>query len=105
MLNNISTLPNRSTYPNPFWVVGISIDGNKGQVNVHPQALEKSGYNYAIDHAIDMAKAVYPKSRIEFLFIGNNGVIFYVDWDFFFYLPPYRVQFLSVNPFQKHWQE
>tara|TARA_E500000178_G_scaffold341258_1_gene384981 strand:- start:575 stop:736 length:162 start_codon:yes stop_codon:yes gene_type:complete len=50
-------------------VVGISIDGNKGQVNVHPQALEKSGYNYAIDHAIDMARAVYPKARIEFTFI------------------------------------
>jgi hypothetical protein len=45
------------------------LGGGYIQVNVHPQALEKSGYNYAIDHAIDMARAVYPKARIEFLFI------------------------------------
>ena len=52
-----------------YWEVGIKIGAESGQVTVHPQALAESNYSNAIEHALEMATALYPKHRIEFEYI------------------------------------
>lgn len=52
-----------------YWEVGIKIDDEAGQVTVHPQALEQSKWGNAMEHALEMATALYPNNRIEFLYI------------------------------------
>tara|TARA_R110002073_G_scaffold130270_1_gene276944 strand:- start:6 stop:188 length:183 start_codon:yes stop_codon:yes gene_type:complete len=53
----------------PYWQVGLKIGAESGQLNVHSDALEQSCYNNAIDHAIEMARAMHPTERIEFLYV------------------------------------
>ena len=53
----------------PYWQVGLKIGAESGQLNVHSDALEKSCYSNAIDHAIEMARAMHPTERIEFLYV------------------------------------
>ena len=48
-----------------YWEIGISIDGVSGVYNVHPQPLEQSIWNHAVEHAMDMAQALYPNSCVE----------------------------------------
>ena len=52
-----------------FWQVGLTIDGVGGVYNVHPAALEKSVWNNAVEHVMDMAQALYPNSHIELDFV------------------------------------
>tara|TARA_A100000172_G_scaffold31088_1_gene18502 strand:+ start:201 stop:395 length:195 start_codon:yes stop_codon:yes gene_type:complete len=52
-----------------YWQVGVKIDSEAGQVNVHPAALEQSRWDNAMEHALEMAQALYPNKRIEFLYI------------------------------------
>ena len=49
-----------------YWVVGIKIGAEGGHVNVHPAALEQSKWSNAVEHAIELARAMYPNERIEF---------------------------------------
>jgi len=53
----------------PYWQVGLKIGSESGQLNVHSDALEQSCYGNAIDHAIEMARAMHPTERIEFLYV------------------------------------
>ena len=48
-----------------YWVVGIKIGAESGQVTVHPAALQESAWDNAVEHVMDMAAALYPKQRIE----------------------------------------
>jgi hypothetical protein len=68
-MSNLYTMPIKDSFPLPYWVVGISIDEEKSSVNVHPQSLREDDYADAIEHAMDTAKALYPNSNIEFLYI------------------------------------
>ena len=52
-----------------YWQVGVKIDSEAGQVNVHPAALKQSRWDNAMEHALEMAQALYPNKRIEFLYI------------------------------------
>ena len=52
-----------------YWQVGIKIDYERGCYNVHPQALQESEWGYAVQHVMEMAQALYPKSRIEFEYV------------------------------------
>ena len=52
-----------------YWEVGIKIGSESGQVTVHPQALAVSDYSNAIEHALEMATALYPKHKIEFEYV------------------------------------
>lgn len=52
-----------------YWQVGIKIGQECGQVTVHPQALEQSEWSNAVEHAMEMAQALYPKHRIEFDYV------------------------------------
>lgn len=49
-----------------YWVVGIKIGAEGGHANVHPAALEQSKWSNAVEHAIELARAMYPNERIEF---------------------------------------
>ena len=49
-----------------YWEVGLKIDSEAGQVTVHPAALEQSKWDNAMEHALEMAQALYPSKRIEF---------------------------------------
>ena len=53
----------------PYWQVGIKIGAESGQVNVHSDVLEDASWDYAIEHAIDTARAVHPTEKIEFLYV------------------------------------
>jgi len=53
----------------PYWQVGIKIGVESGQVNVHSDALPDASFEYAIEHAIETARAVHPTERIEFLYV------------------------------------
>ena len=53
----------------PYWQVGIKIGAESGQVNVHSDVLEDASWDYAIEHAMDTARAVHPTERIEFLYV------------------------------------
>ena len=53
----------------PYWQVGIKIGSESGQVNVHSDALPDASFEYAIEHAIETARAVHPTERIEFLYV------------------------------------
>jgi len=48
-----------------YWQIGIKIGAESGQVNVHPAALQESVWDNAVEHALDMATALYPQQRIE----------------------------------------
>jgi len=48
-----------------YWEVGIKIGAESGQVTVHPAALQESAWDNAVEHAMDMATAMYPQQRIE----------------------------------------
>ena len=52
-----------------YWEVGIKIDYERGRYNVHPQALQESQWDHAVQHVLEMAQALYPKSRIEFEYV------------------------------------
>ena len=52
-----------------YWEVGLTVGAERGRVNVHPQALEESGWENAVEHALDMAQALYPNKRIEFDYV------------------------------------
>lgn len=52
-----------------YWEVGIKMDGVSGVYNVHPQPLAESVWNHAVEHAMDMAQALYPNAHIELEFI------------------------------------
>jgi len=58
-----------------YWVVGIKIGAESGHINVHPHALEQSEWSNAVEHAIELAQAMYPKERIEFEWVKeyNNA--------------------------------
>ena len=58
-----------------YWEVGISIDGVSGVYNVHPQPLEQPLWNHAVEHAMDMAQALYPDSHIEMEFVSSCNTI------------------------------
>ena len=47
-----------------YWEIGIRMDGVSGVYNVHPQPLEQPLWNHAVEHAMDMAQALYPDSHI-----------------------------------------
>ena len=53
----------------PYWQVGMKIGAESGQVNVHSDALPDASWEYAIEHAMDTAKAVHPTEKIEFLYV------------------------------------
>ena len=53
----------------PYWQVGIKIGAESGQVNVHSDALPDASWEYAIEHAMDTARAVHPTEKIEFLYV------------------------------------
>ncbi len=59
-----------------YWEIGITIGNEQGSVNVHPAALEESNSANAIEHAIEMAQALYPNMRIELNYVKeyDNGV-------------------------------
>ena len=48
-----------------YWEVGIKIGAESGQVTVHPAALLESEWSNAVEHALEMATALYPRQRIE----------------------------------------
>tara|TARA_Y100000310_G_scaffold220387_1_gene221910 strand:+ start:2232 stop:2426 length:195 start_codon:yes stop_codon:yes gene_type:complete len=48
-----------------YWEVGIKIGAESGQVTVHPAALLESEWSNAVEHALEMATALYPQQRIE----------------------------------------
>ena len=48
-----------------YWEVGIKIGAESGQVTVHPDALQESVWDNAVEHALEMATAMYPQQRIE----------------------------------------
>lgn len=48
-----------------YWEVGIKIGAESGQVTVHPAALLESEWSNAVEHAMEMATALYPQQRIE----------------------------------------
>jgi len=52
-----------------MWVVGLKIGMERGQINVHPSALEGGDWTNAIEYAMEMMQSLYPKQRIEFEFI------------------------------------
>ena len=52
-----------------YWEVGIKMDGISGVYNVHPQQLDQPVWNSAVEHALDMAQALYPQSHIELEFV------------------------------------
>jgi hypothetical protein len=52
-----------------YWEVGIKMDGISGVYNVHPQPLEQPIWNHAVEHALDMAQALYPDKHIELEFV------------------------------------
>ena len=52
-----------------YWEVGIKMDGISGVYNVHPQPLDKTVWSSAVEHALDMAQALYPQSHIELEFV------------------------------------
>ena len=52
-----------------YWEVGITIGVERGRVNVHPAALQESKWDNAVEHAMEMAQALYPKHRIEFDYV------------------------------------
>jgi len=47
----------------------LKIGAESGQVNVHSDALPDASWEYAIEHAMDTARAVHPLERIEFLYV------------------------------------
>jgi len=53
----------------PYWQIGLKIGAESGQVNVHSDALPDASWEYAIEHAMDTARAVHPLERIEFLYV------------------------------------
>ena len=48
-----------------YWEVGIKIGAESGQVTVHPAALQESAWDNAVEHAMEMATAMYPRQRIK----------------------------------------
>ena len=52
-----------------YWEVGIKMDGIGGVYDVHPQPLEQPIWNHAVEHALDMAQALYPDKHIELEFV------------------------------------
>ena len=52
-----------------YWTVGIKMDGISGVYDVHPQPLEQPIWNHAVEHALDMAQAMYPDKHIELEFV------------------------------------
>jgi hypothetical protein len=52
-----------------YWEIGITIGNEQGSVNVHPAALQEGNRMCAIEHAIDMAQALYPNQRIELNYV------------------------------------
>lgn len=52
-----------------YWEVGITVGVESGRVNVHPQALEESGWKNAVEHVLDMAQALHPNKHIEFDYV------------------------------------
>ena len=59
-----------------YWEVGLTIGNEAGRVNVHPAALAESDWSNAVEHAMEMAQALYPNMRIEFNYVKeyDNGV-------------------------------
>jgi hypothetical protein len=57
-----------------YWEVGIKMDGVSGVYNVHPQPLPESSWNHAVEHALDMAQALYPQAHIEHEHRGHAAV-------------------------------
>ena len=47
----------------------MRIGAESGQVNVHSDALPDASWEYAIEHAMDTARAVHPTEKIEFLYV------------------------------------
>ena len=52
-----------------YWEIGITIGNEQGSVNVHPAALQESNSMCAIEHAMEMAQALYPNQRIELNYV------------------------------------
>ena len=58
-----------------YWEVGIKMDGISGVYDVHPhfhlrsRPLEQPIWNHAVEHALDMAQAMYPDKHIELEFV------------------------------------
>ena len=52
-----------------YWEVGIKIGAESGQVAVHPAALQESEWSNAVEHALEMATAMYPQQRIELEYV------------------------------------
>jgi len=52
-----------------YWQKGLKIGAESGQLNVHSDALPDASWEYAIEHAMDTARAVHPTERIEFLYV------------------------------------
>ena len=47
------------------WDVGVQVGEERGQVTVHPAALQESEWSNAVEHALEMATVLYPQQRIE----------------------------------------
>lgn len=52
-----------------MWEIGLTIGNESGQVTVHPQTLEEASWSHAVEHAIDMAQALYPNQRVELNYV------------------------------------
>ena len=46
-----------------YWEIGIKIGAESGQVTVHPAALQQSEWSNAVEHAMEMATALYPATH------------------------------------------
>ena len=57
-----------------YWQVGLKIGSERGHVNVHPQTLEDSKYDNAIEHALEMTQALYPNHRVEFEYVKEYDI-------------------------------
>jgi hypothetical protein len=48
-----------------YWIVGLTVGHQETAINVHSGSLAKSGWENAVEYAIEMAQSLYPKHRVE----------------------------------------
>lgn len=52
-----------------MWVVGLTIGGESGHINVHPSTIADGDWTNAIEYAMEMVQSLYPNHKIEFEYV------------------------------------
>ena len=50
---------------NMYWIVGLTVGHQETAINVHSGSLTKSGWESAVEYAMEMTQSLYPNHRVE----------------------------------------